>query len=538
MTKNIDPELEIRAREALRGVYAPEAAREDAPLSLLKVLAAVFRSRYLVFGVAALGFLIGAFFAVITPNTYLSTGKFMFAGMGSENVATGPSGDRTSEAISQNASYLFTSNDLLLRVVDAVTPEKILQPYYPDSEGASWAARWFHSLQREYSRTKARGTAREDALLVLQKSIEVEHPRLSNVLIVTCLAHGAQLAHDLLETYMQQAVQWHLEKYNDPKVYQEVSNRAEATARALDEWQTKMRQFLEKAQVRDFPAELTAARQRLQLQRQQLQDKQAQTHSVIEQIADLTERSENMPQTIDFPSTPSSGRIAGLTLSINNLMDRRSKIASISQSDPKILDLDNEIKNLQAELDEAKKKAREEKPVMTPGLNPDWTSMRNEIIHLGVKKVELETDVRILEKQVETSQTQADHLNELQFEFEDLQRRLTRAEAERKTAADALDVANHSKELQQGSLSLLRRFEDPSLPSEKEGPNRAKLILGGLFAGLFLGLGLVLVRAVADSTIRERSDLERMDGIAVIGIMPRLDAKNLRRHRALREQGW
>lgn len=175
---------------------------------------------------------------------------------------------------------------------------------------------------------------------------------------------------------------------------------------------------------------------------------------------------------------------------------------------------------------------------MTPGLNPDWTSMRNEIIHLGVKKVELETDVRILEKQVETSQTQADHLNELQFEFEDLQRRLTRAEAERKTAADALDVANHSKELQQGSLSLLRRFEDPSLPSEKEGPNRAKLILGGLFAGLFLGLGLVLVRAVADSTIRERSDLERMDGIAVIGIMPRLDAKNLRRHRALREQGW
>jgi capsular polysaccharide biosynthesis protein len=63
-------------------------------------------------------------------------------------------------------------------------------------------------------------------------------------------------------------------------------------------------------------------------------------------------------------------------------------------------------------------------------------------------------------------------------------------------------------------------------------------VFGGLLAGLFLGIGLVLTRTVPDSTVRDREDLEGMDGIAVIGVMPRLDARNLRRHRALREQGW
>ncbi|MFT4516373.1 MAG: capsular polysaccharide biosynthesis protein [Planctomycetota bacterium] len=73
------------------------------------------------------------------------------------------------------------------------------------------------------------------------------------------------------------------------------------------------------------------------------------------------------------------------------------------------------------------------------------------------------------------------------------------------------------------------------MPLEKGGPNRGKLLIGGLFVGLILGLGLVVLRALPDRVVRTRDDLE---GLAVIGVIPRLDRTNLRRHTAMREQAW
>jgi capsular polysaccharide biosynthesis protein len=89
-----------------------------------------------------------------------------------------------------------------------------------------------------------------------------------------------------------------------------------------------------------------------------------------------------------------------------------------------------------------------------------------------------------------------------------------------------------------GNFSSLNKIQEASLPLEKEGPNRGKLILGAFLVGLFLGLGLLVLRALPDDVVRTRDDLERIDGLAVIGVMPRIDGKNLRRHTALREQGW
>jgi hypothetical protein len=55
---------------------------------------------------------------------------------------------------------------------------------------------------------------------------------------------------------------------------------------------------------------------------------------------------------------------------------------------------------------------------------------------------------------------------------------------------------------------------------------------------LFAGLGAIILRTVPDRTVRLPEDLERLDGVAVIGVMPRLDGRNLRRHHATRMRGW
>jgi len=65
-----------------------------------------------------------------------------------------------------------------------------------------------------------------------------------------------------------------------------------------------------------------------------------------------------------------------------------------------------------------------------------------------------------------------------------------------------------------------------------------KQVMGGLFAGLFLAFGLVILRSLLDNIVRVREDLERSGGAPVIGVVPRLTGRNVRRHQVRRDQGW
>jgi hypothetical protein len=129
-------------------------------------------------------------------------------------------------------------------------------------------------------------------------------------------------------------------------------------------------------------------------------------------------------------------------------------------------------------------------------------------------------------------------LLELEPEYELLHSAVLLAIDNREAAQHNWNIAQQKRLLGVGNFSSLKEMQSASLPLEKEGPNRGKMLMGGFFVGLFLGLGLLVLRALPDDVVRTRDDLEQIEGLAVIGVMPRLDGTNLRRHEMLREQGW
>lgn len=541
MTKNFDAEMEQRAREAVSGVQVGAPSRDDVPLSLHRVLAAMFRGRWLVFLMTLVGFLVGALLAVITPNSWLSVGKFMFTGIGSENVAVSQTGttERSGESINQAAAYLFTSHDLLARVVDKVTPEKVLKPYEPGAQSSSWLARMLHNLQREYSRSASGVPAREAALLRLQDTIEVERPQHTPVLVVRCLANGPALAQEILQVYMHEAVQWHLEKYDDPKMYEEVQKRAETAEKGLAEAQKAMRMFLEKNQIRDFVLERTEAQTSYLAAGRQLAEKR----ELLQVTTGVRKEWEAKLRDIPRDRTVTTRQSADSAIQLFKTQIATAQIelsrATIENKPEEVVTRwKKQIENLNELMEKASKEAAEGKELQVVVPNPDWEIINTNYLQQSLEETKLKAEVASREESYQKGATRVEQIDALSPTYAGLQDDLRRAEEERKRAGDALDAANRRRQLKLGSFSSLQEVESASLPLEKEGPNRGKLILGGLFAGLFLGIGIVLLRTVADATIRERDDLERLDGIAVIGVMPRLDGRNLRRHRSLREQGW
>jgi uncharacterized protein involved in exopolysaccharide biosynthesis len=132
----------------------------------------------------------------------------------------------------------------------------------------------------------------------------------------------------------------------------------------------------------------------------------------------------------------------------------------------------------------------------------------------------------------------ARRLRSLEPRYVQLRGDVLRAEETVRQAELSMAEAEQKRALRLGEFSSLSTIEDASVPLEKEGPERLRLILGAAAAGLFAALVLAVLRAMSDSVIRRPQDMEALDGVSVIGMMPRLSRRNLRRHAVARARGY
>ena len=192
-----------------------------------------------------------------TANSYSSVGKFRFTASGAEARLLDPtrSTELSQETIGAGALHILNSDEPLLRVIKKLGPGRILAPFQPDAGDEGGARAWLYRFQRDWNATDAEPTEIE-ALKFLRRAIAIDIPRGSPILIVTCTANGPVLAQEILDTYMTEAVQWHLEQYDDTRVYEDRKRAHEEAQIALNKARLAMREFLStKAKVPDFEVE-------------------------------------------------------------------------------------------------------------------------------------------------------------------------------------------------------------------------------------------------------------------------------------------
>ncbi len=93
-------------------------------------------------------------------------------------------------------------------------------------------------------------------------------------------------------------------------------------------------------------------------------------------------------------------------------------------------------------------------------------------------------------------------------------------------------LATSLEQRQQGEQ--FRIIDPPSLPEKPSAPNRLLFSLGGLIAGLLLGLGLAFVLELIDLRVRQEKDLEGIVPVRVLVGIPRLSTPRENVVRALR----
>lgn len=543
MSKNLAEERMLTARDALAGLYPPTAGQEPGGLPFKKLLAAIFRWRWVVVGISAIGASVGLFLAVTTPNTYVSEGTFLFTSSGSEsiNVDLTRSSDPKGEAIAANAVHVLKAETLLRRVAARVTPEVILKPYQPDDRFASGVSSLLHRIQRDWNAVDVAGSTIDDALKVLRKRLGVDRSRLSDVLIANYTAHDEKLAQHILSVYMEEAKKWHQEQYDDPKVYEEVKKRADDAVTARNVSARKLRDFLEReAHVQNtFEFELEHLRADEAEASKLVRDNEQAIEGGQRQIAELEKRLATLsPTMIVHRRLPTIKTVEGIQDEISKLVVQRTRVSVGSAQSADLKAIDDNIEGLRQKVRQIVEDARTAPEFDLEETNPDYVKANDK---LGELRNQIVVDQAIsaqLQKNRAAVGSRLRKLLDLEPKYAELRDAATRADDDTRSSADALQKAELKRQLQLGNFSSLKVIDDASLPLEKEGPNRFKLIASGLVVGLFLALGFVLARTLPDRTVRTPADLETLEGVPVIGVLPRFDNRNMRRHLLTRVRGW
>lgn len=550
MTKNLADELQRTARQALAGLQPVASGDEFGGLPFRRLVAAVFRGRYLLFGTTFFGLLIGLFMAITTVNTYVSEGRFQFTATGAERlrVDTASAAQTSQEMMAAGATYILSNNDLLERVVKRLGPNRILQPYAPGKGEENGVKSLFFRIQRDWNMTREEDRTPEAALRYLKRTILVDAPRYSGMLVATCVANNPELAQEILATWMSEAVKWHIETYDDSKSYDAAKQRYDDSKQALDKANRAMAEFLvRKARVLSFDADKERFEAELGTAASRESELKTDIKSKEEEIKGLKAMLDGpnaLPLTVKMKvkqSLTSQETIARLEQEIFakdlELRQLRGAVANPNASED-VNRLTKTVKSMREQVKEMKDELRAAPLVEEEVDNPlrkkaqedlltregDLTSGRARLEAATTMRSEKESALRrLVELEPEYSRLLADKLS---------------ADTDVHATEVLWKQAQEKRVLGEGNFSSLKPIQTASLPLEKEGPNRAKLILGAFLVGLFLGLGVLVLRALPDDVVRTRDDLERIEGLAVIGVMPRLDGKNLRRHSALREQGW
>lgn len=548
MTKNLAEELQRTARQAMTSLTPSPPGEEAGGLPFRRLLAAMFRARYLVFATTLFGTLIGAFLALTTPNSYVSEGKFVFTATGAEAIGVDPTRatDTSQETIATTATYILNSSDLLMKVVDRVTPARILEPYQPGTGVDAGAKGWFYRIQRDWNAQQNLEATSEEALKRLMRTITIDRPRYANVLLATCIANNPKLAQEILDVFMKEAVDWHIKQYEDQSAYEEAEKRYKDTDMALDNARRSMREFLErKARVTEFDDEKdrlqfaeAAAATRLSTVVNEANSKKEALQKLIKSL----DVDQDIPKEIiekrrvDTTSNIMRTFEENLAKAWNDLVRLEGQLAD--PEDEAIVAKRKEISDIRKVMQKAREEARlaPEEDFKVP--NPVYVTANTERARLSLEVLQLEAQLKFAEGVAGEARLALKALLDLEPEFVRLRETLITAEDNAKSARFTWNAAQEKRALGLGKFSSLKEIQAATQPLEKLGPNRSRVLLGAFFAGLFLGLAVVVLRALPDRVVRTRDDLEKIEGLPVIGVMPRLDGANLRRHVALREQGW
>jgi hypothetical protein len=126
-------------------------------------------------------------------------------------------------------------------------------------------------------------------------------------------------------------------------------------------------------------------------------------------------------------------------------------------------------------------------------------------------------------RQIATYQSQLNRIPEAKQNLDELEREKNQSRAVYEALVARQSQSELSKQMEIQDKTSNFRIVDPAvIPIEPVSPNRVRIILIGIAAGLAGGFGLILLMDYMDSSVKSVSSIKAL-GVPLLGVIPRME---------------
>lgn len=498
--------------------------------------------------------LVVTLYTLTQPNVYQSTASLLVIGnRGGANAAeiaanmlrvgnTGPS-----QVLA--ALEVVNSTEVAARVVDAVTPEEITQPYQPERAGEEERAKmglfdtvtdWMHQLQASWFSAGQTPESIRPAVAteVFRRSFSAWADERAQLIKIAYRASSRAQAQKVLGEVVKVAVERYREVVSPQQSREFVENTTKAAQGEFDLVKAEYDSFLAKNGRLRFTEEIAEQQKLVASTKATLESKKRDRESTSLRLKEFRAKLE--------PMDPRRKRV--IMVSERNETARGEILKLIFQAEAKRIEWEkanntekNEYKVCVAQLEYYRAeldKLDRPREVTQIDDNPDYVALDAQVRTLEIQEVSLDRDIPGLEADFAMLQRQVQSLFTLQEQADQLLTRYRAASDKLKSIRDVAANYQIETELKNLGLSSLQVVDSPTLPVEKLGPKRGRLILAGVAAALLLSFTVVMILVRLTRTFLRTSEVTVSLGRSDVVGMPWLERGNVRRFRLARKKGW
>ncbi|MEZ5963987.1 MAG: Wzz/FepE/Etk N-terminal domain-containing protein [Planctomycetota bacterium] len=549
-TPKLDPKPDSRVR---RPPSEFTAEWREPERTLVDYLAAIWSRKMWIVVAMAVSTAAATAYALTQPNVYASQASlFVIGNRSGANAAEVAANMLRMGNIgpSQVLSALEVVNSTVVaqRVVDSVGPEEITRPYQPERASEEERAKmgivdvatdWMHGLQAKLFQASASPLAAqpEFALEQFRRNFAAWADERAMLVKLTYRAGSRTQAQRILEEVVHVAVDRYREVCAPPESRQFVLQKLESAEKEYTEAKVAYDQFLATHGRMKFTEEIAAA-ERARASVESLLDTQKRARdnareNLQKYVERLGETEELRKRTREITEPAAGARV--------ELLKERVRVEGLRIDNERRGGSDSDRKSFVAQLENIDRRLEEldqPRKVTVVDDNPDYLLLDAKIRELSFKRTELDHEIPSLEGEL-TQQTE--HLRELytwQHEGDRIAEAMARSKTDFERLRDMRDAYEISAQLETLGLTSLQPVDDPTLPLQKEGPRRGRIIVAGMAAGLLASITLIMLLVRMSRTFLRTSEVAVCLGRGDVVGMPWLDRGNVRRFRLARKRGW
>jgi uncharacterized protein involved in exopolysaccharide biosynthesis len=390
---------------------------------------------------------------------------------------------------------ILTSRDLIKKVVETIGVESL----YPEI------------LERE----KLTISPIEVALSYFTGNLSIDRPGKSNVLVVGFEHQNPQVAARAVNLLSEFLKEKHLAIFSNPQT-SFLEEQVQTLRKNLEKSETVLQEFKREHGI----SSILDQRNLLFDQRQTIDSRakanEDQVQGLGSKINSLKKQLNDIPQYIPI-STENESEHPTINATRNELLALRRKeqqlLGKYQESSRMVTDVREEIALIQALINKQEAQAKEQVKTIR---NPVYQDIQLELLSSESELTSLKTKQGVFLGQIEELDSHISRLNQLEKQFDALQREVNKDKENLKIYLEKLEMANVSTDMDKKQLANVIVIQSASTPISPIKPKKSLILYFGIAFGLLSGVAWAFVSEFFRGGYTRPEQLSLEQGIPVL----------------------